>query len=54
MKSGNAWMKWAIGAILALSIGIIAKVISGIIALTPSPRGWNTTNPLSALILVGF
>ena len=37
MKSGNAWMKWAIGAILALSIGVIARVISGIIARTPSP-----------------
>lgn len=37
MKSDIVWMKWAKGAILALSIGTIATVISGIIARTLSP-----------------
>ena len=36
MKSQIAWMKWTIGAILALSIGTIATVIGGVIALMPS------------------
>ena len=44
MKSDIVWMKWAIGAILALSVGTIASVISGTIARTLSPRGWNTRN----------
>ena len=37
MKSAMVWMKWAIGAILALSVGTIASVISGTIARTLSP-----------------
>ena len=37
LKSDIAWMKWVLGVNLALSIGIIAAVISGFIALMPSP-----------------
>ena len=37
MKSDIVWMKWAMGAILALSVGTIASVISVTIARTLSP-----------------
>ena len=37
LKSDIAWMKWVLGINLALSVGIFATVISGQIALMPSP-----------------
>ena len=35
IKSDMVWIMWTKGAILALSIGTVAMVISGLIALTP-------------------
>ncbi len=37
LRSGNTMMKWVIGVNIALSVGIFATVISGFIALMPSP-----------------
>ena len=36
LKSDFLWMKWVVGVNIALSVGI-ATVISGVIALMPSP-----------------
>ena len=37
LKSDNVWFKWVIGVNLALTIGIIAAIISGTITLTQAP-----------------
>ena len=37
LKSDNVWFKWVIGVNLALTIGIIAAIISGTITLTLAP-----------------
>ena len=37
LKADIAWMKWVLGVNLALSVGIFATVISGYVALMPSP-----------------
>ena len=37
LRSDNVWLKWALGVNLALTIGIIAAIISGTITLTLAP-----------------
>ena len=37
LRSDNTMMTWGIGVNIALSVGIFATVISGFIALMPSP-----------------